>query len=188
MKKLVFFVAFFGVFITSLCAQISGGFYNQNGAVCFVGQNVSGYVLNNLTINCVNAALNQRTTLTLNFLANGASFSVGPTEGWMWQPGEQLYVTFANGQTVYWTFQPVTPSYTVPDNSYSPSSSNNNLVIQEEIRQLESKIKDAERSLSLYQEWHDKNPTSTNARLITEQRRLIQTYQNRIQDLYRRMR
>lgn len=62
------------------------------------------------------------------------------------------------------------------------------MVIQEKIRQLEWRIRDAERSLRKYEEWNRKNPSISSSQLISSQRRLIRTYQDQIQDLIRQMR
>lgn len=172
------------IFATIMFAQISGGFYYGNGFVYFMGQNVSGYGLSKLTIKCVNNQLNQQQTFTMSFLANGKTFTIGPADGWEWQPGEQLFITYANGQSVYWAYQPTSPSYNIAPNN---NSTRNNLVIQEQIRQLESKIRDAERSLRLYEKWNDKNPSISNTQLINAQRQLIRTYQDRIQQLIRQI-
>lgn len=168
-------------------AQLSGGFYNQNGCVYFVGQNVSGYALGNLTVRCVNFVLNQRQFYSVESLANGGSFSIGPENGWQWQPGEQVIVTYQSGLSVYWTFQPAS-AYGVPySNPSSAESSSHNLVIQERIRQLEWKIRDAERSLRKYEEWNRKNPSISSSQLVNSQRRLIRTYQEQIQELMRQL-
>lgn len=186
MKRITLFLGSLCVFTTTLLAQITGGFYNQNGYIYFIGQNVSGYGLSNLTIKCVNNELNQQQTFTMDFLSNGNRFSVGPSEDWVWQPGERLIITYANGQSVYWVYQPA-PIYNSPyDNSFN-NSSNNNMVIREQIRQLESKIRDAERSLRQYEEWNRKDPSISNSQLVNSQRQLIRTYQDRIQQLIRQM-
>lgn len=188
MKRLFSFLCFYAVCQFTMLAQLLGGFYNQNGHIYFVGQNVSGNSLRNLTVQCVNSTLNQQQSYTVRFLANGETFSVGPGDGWFWQQGEQLWVTYGNGQSVYWTFQP-TPIYNIPyDNSSSSSSSSNNSVLQERIRQLEWKLQDAEKSLRKYEEWNRKNPSISGSQLVNSQRRLIRTYQEQIQDLLRQMR
>lgn len=185
MKRLFLFFCLCTLFQLTILAQLSGGFYNQNGSIYFVGQNVSGYSLSNLTVKCVNSALGQQQSYTVGFLANGDSFSVGPENGWYWQPGEQLFVTYENGQSVYWIFQPV-PTYNVPyDNS--SSSSGNDLVIRERIRQLEWKLRDAEESLRKYEEWNRKDPSISGGQLVNSQRRLIRTYREQIQDLMRQL-
>lgn len=186
MKRITLFLYLTCVFTTTLLAQINGGFYRQNGYIYFIGQNVSGYSLSNLTIKCVNYALNQEQTFSMKFLSNGNTFAVGPSEGWVWQPGEKLTIIYANGQSVYWIYQPVSISNSPYDNS-SNNSSGNNMVIREQIRQLESKIQDAERSLRLYEEWNRKDPSISNSQLVNSQRQLIRTYQDRIQQLIQQM-
>ncbi len=187
MRCILLFLCLSAICKLTALAQLSGGFYNQNGYVYFVGQNVSGHVLRNLTVKCVNSVLNQQQSYSLCFLANRDSFSIGPENGWQWQPGEQLCVIYENGQSVYWIFQPA-PSYNIPYDDSSAESVSNNLVIQEKIRQLEWKIRDAERSLHKYEEWNQKNPSISGSQLISSQRRLIRTYQDQIQDLIRQIR
>ena len=185
MKRLFLFSCLCALFPLTMLAQLSGGFYNQNGSIYFIGQNASGYSLSNLTVKCVNSALGQQQSYTVEFLANGDSFSVGSENGWFWQPGEQLFVTYGNGQSVYWVFQPV-PTYNVSyDNS--SSSSGDYLVIRERIRQLEWKLRDAEESLRKYEEWNRKDPSISGGQLVNSQRRLIRTYRNQIQDLMRQL-
>ncbi len=185
MKRLFLFSCLCALFPLTMLAQLSGGFYNQNGSIYFIGQNASGYSLSNLTVKCVNSALGQQQSYTVEFLANGDSFSVGSENGWFWQPGEQLFVTYGNGQSVYWVFQPV-PTYNVSyDNS--SSSSGDYLVIRERIRQLEWKLRDAEESLRKYEEWNRKDPSISGGQLVNSQRRLIRTYRDQIQDLIRQL-
>ena len=184
-RKLLLLCAFFYSSL-SLMSQIVGGFYQQNGYVYFMGQNVSGFTLRNLTIQCVNAVLSQQQTFTMNFLANGGTFTVGPNDGWAWEVGERLIVVYANGQSVYWDFQPV-PAYVAPNtNMYDyDNSASDNLVDMERIRQLESKKRDAERSLRMYEQWNEENPSVSNSQLINSTKRLIRTYENQIQQILR---
>lgn len=94
-------------------------------------------------------------------------------------------MTYGNGQSVYWVFQPV-PTYNVSyDNS--SSSSGDYLVIRERIRQLEWKLRDAEESLRKYEEWNRKDPSISGGQLVNSQRRLIRTYRDQIQDLIRQL-
>lgn len=187
MKRILLSLFLIGLFATTSLAQISGGFYMIDGYVYFKGQNASGYGLGNITIQCVNSYLGQQLEFTMDFLPNGNSFTIGPSNGWEWQQGEQLFITFANGQSVYWTYQPV-PAYDSPYDNYSDDSYSNNLVVREQIRQLESKIRDAERSLRQYEERNRQNPSISNTQLINSQRRLINTYEDRIQQLMRQIR
>lgn len=187
MKRLFSILLLICTLSLSAVVQITGGFYTQNGSVFFMGTNNSGYNLSGLTIKCVNNYLNQERTFTLNTMVNGSNFTVGDADGWTWQPGEHLYVTYSNGKSVYWTYQPSTnynPSY---NNQYENSSSNN-AVILERIRQLEWKLKDAERSLRQYEESNNKHPSATGSMLVSSARNLVRTYQQQIQDLRRQLR
>ena len=184
-RMLLFLCVFFGGTLT-LMSQITGGFYQQNGYVYFMGQNISGGALRNLTIRCVNSVLSQQQTFRMNFLVNGGTFTVGPNDGWAWELGERLIVTYANGQSVYWDFQPV-PTLGMPDDNmyYYNNSTSDNMVDRERIRQLESKKRDAERSLRMYEQWNEENPSVSNSQLIISTKRLIRTYENQIQQILR---
>lgn len=169
-------------------AQITGGFYSKNGSVYFRGTNNSGYKLGSLKIKCVNSYLKQERTFTMNYMMNGSNFTVGEADGWIWQPGEQLFVTYSNGQSVYWIYQSTTYSNPSYDNQYNNNSSSNNGVILERIRQLEWKLQDAQRSLSEYEARNNNNPSVSGGMLVNSQRQLVRTYQQQIQDLRRQLR
>lgn len=105
----------------------------------------------------------------------------------------QSMIITTNGQNYPYTLSkmenapnvPYDPNYNIP----SPNNGGSNRAYCEaEIRQLEYKIKDAERSLKLYEEWNRKDPSISNSQLVSSQRRLIRTYQDRIQELIRQMR
>lgn len=104
----------------------------------------------------------------------------------------QSMVITMNGQNYPYTLSKMQNTTNVPYNpSYEqvPSgSSSNRAYCEAEIRQLEYKIRDAERSLRLYEEWNRKDPSISNSQLVSSQRRLIKTYQDRIQELIRQMR
>ena len=74
-RMLLFLCVFFGGTLT-LMSQITGGFYQQNGYVYFMGQNISGGALRNLTIRCVNSVLSQQQT----FLIFHAKFQMFSTK------------------------------------------------------------------------------------------------------------
>lgn len=169
-------------------AQITGGFYAQNGSVYFMGTNNSGYKLGCLTIKCVNTYLQQERTFTMDYMLNGSNFTVGEANGWTWQSGEQLFITYGNGQSVYWTYQPSTYTATSYNNQYNNNSSSNNGVILERIRQLEWKLQDAQRSLSDYETRNNKNPSISGGMLVNSQRKLVRTYQQQIQELKSQLR
>lgn len=97
-----------------------------------------------------------------------------------------MIVTYANGQSVYWDFQPV-PTLGMPDDNmyYYNNSTSDNMVDRERIRQLESKKRDAERSLRMYEQWNEENPSVSNSQLIISTKRLIRTYENQIQQILR---
>jgi hypothetical protein len=82
-----------------------------NSVVYFRGNNISQYILP-ITVICVNETLRQQRSFSYN-VAPGYSFSIGPNEGWKWQPREKLYVYYQNGQSFYWTYTPANnPTFT----------------------------------------------------------------------------
>lgn len=96
----------------------------------------------------------------------------------------QSMVISINGQNYQYTCSgttgntvnlPFNSGYSSPDRD-----SSNKAYYQTEIEQLEYKIRDAERSLEFYKESNAKNPTISGGLLISEQQKLIRTYQNRI--------
>lgn len=100
----------------------------------------------------------------------------------------QSMVITMNGQNYPYTLSKM-QNTTNPDYKPLPSgNSSNRAYCEAEIRQLEYKIRDAERSLRLYEEWNRKDPSISNSQLVSSQRRLIRTYQDRIQELIRQMR
>lgn len=91
-------------------AQISGGFNTGtdiygNKYVYFQGTNNSSYNIN-INILCRNDNLDEERAFNFSPLYSGNSFTIGPANGWIWQPGEKLYITYPNGKSVYWVFQP----------------------------------------------------------------------------------
>lgn len=104
----------------------------------------------------------------------------------------QSMVITMNGQNYPYTLSKMENATNVPYNpNYTPSpggNSSNRAYCEAEIRQLEYKIRDAERSLRLYEKWNEKDPSISNSQLVSSQRRLIRTYQDRIQELIRQMR
>lgn len=162
-------------------AQVKGGFYygTFQGQTCayFKGTNVSGRSLYELKVYCANEVLNQQQEYTLDILENNDSFELGPVNGWMWQPGEKLYVVYNNGQSVHWVYA-TEPAMGIPDKI--PNSNSNKATIRARISELEYKLKDAERSLRSYEKSNEKNPTATGMMLIMQQQKLIQTYRDQI--------
>ena len=107
---LIFFL--FGCLFTyGQRSPIQGSFKTQadyvgNTYVYFEGVNISDYDFSDLTISCVNEMKDEENSFSLDELDSGDSFSVGIDDGWLWEPGEKLYITFANGKSFYWTYVP----------------------------------------------------------------------------------
>ncbi|MFI3261465.1 MAG: hypothetical protein R3Y26_01015 [Rikenellaceae bacterium] len=56
-----------------------------------------------IKISCINEYLGQKKDFNI-VVNSGTNFNVGPNEGWYWQSGEKLYITYSNGTSVYWTY------------------------------------------------------------------------------------
>lgn len=124
MKKMLLFLGLVLGGLTTVTAQITGRFYQQSGYVYFVGQNVSGNFLDGFTVQCVNMPLNQQQTYDIGRLADGETFSIGPSDGWSWQAGEQVIVTLPSGQSFYWVYEPAR-SHGVPTRKNTEADSTN---------------------------------------------------------------
>lgn len=107
MKKVVVLIVII-LLTCSAQAQISGGFYYGsdvygNGFVYFQGSNVSASNLN-IKVICKNDDLDEEKVFYFTPLYSGNNFTIGPADGWIWQPGEKLYIIYPNGKNVYWIY------------------------------------------------------------------------------------
>ncbi|MDP3442498.1 MAG: hypothetical protein Q8T08_06505 [Ignavibacteria bacterium] len=194
MKKsyLIFFL--FGCLFTyGQSSPIQGSFktkadYIGNTYIYFEGVNNSDYDFSNLTIACINEVKNEKINFSLDKLDSGDSFLIGAKDGWFWERGEKLYVIFANGKSIYWVYNPHPNGYdqnAITTNNFSNNSNNKYRAeqIKIQIRQLEGKIKDSNRSLQLYEEMGSKNISISNQMLQQSTRQLIRTYENQKSNL-----
>lgn len=172
----------------TIFSQVLGNFKHQvdnygNFVVYFEGENITNNTLWNINLVCMNEEKGDKLSLSLNQLNSGGSFYIGPKEGWNWELGEKLFITFSNGKSFYWTYGKSATNhnnniYQNPNNSYDVTSKK--LRIQQidlQISQLERKIKDSERSLKLFEEMGEKNPSISNSMLQQSTLQLIQTYE-----------
>lgn len=111
MKKifLIITVLFFGLSIYSQNNYISGKFYMTENGTYFQGVNKTSYNLP-ILITAVNEAKNQKLSWNLN-LAPYNKFTISSNNGWTWEAYEKLYITFSNGETIYWVFSPKNTSF-----------------------------------------------------------------------------
>ena len=82
-----------------LSAQLRGQFYTgQDGHIYFQATNVSGSYFN-AAIRAISNDRDNSETITV-----GQGFILGPTTPWKWywKKGDRIYVTYPNGQSVYW--------------------------------------------------------------------------------------
>lgn len=87
------------VYVGELSAQLHGQFYtSQDGHIYFQATNVSGSYFN-AAIRAISNNRDNSETITV-----GQGFLLGPTTPWKWywKKGDRIYVTYPNGQSVYW--------------------------------------------------------------------------------------
>lgn len=184
--RTILFITCFFLFSGKGVAKISGVFYyscyQEQSIICFKGTNVSGKVLRDLKVKCVNRVLGQQQEFTLKTVAPGSFFIIGPGRNWIWQPGEKLYIGGPDGRTMCWECKlnpligPARSEKAVDHTS-----------VEIEIEQLRYKIRDAERSLREYERMNARNPSVTGMMLVMEQMKLIQTYRERLYTLIQRL-
>ena len=98
MKKF-FFICFILFSICKLSAQLQGQFFTgQDGHIYFQATNVAG-VYFNATVRAISNDRDNSETITV-----GQGFILGPTTPWQWywKEGDRIYVTYPNGQQVFW--------------------------------------------------------------------------------------
>lgn len=188
MKKSGLAIVVLFICLVSAAARIEGGFYYVqdlygNVSIVFKGKNTSGRPLRNLKIRCINDVLKQHKDLTIRSLPEGNLFEVGLAEGWQWLSGEKLRVTYDDGHTATWIYAPVPAAGPVAP---APEPAGE-AYLKTRIRQLRYKLKEARRSLRLYERMNDKNPSVSGGMLVTEQYRLVRTYENQLYELERQL-
>lgn len=192
--KFLILLVFLGIIVPAY-SQINGGYYWWNSMgqsfLYFQGKNVSGRTLKYFKVTCVNERLHQRMSFNFTNVANKKIFTIGPGNGWVWQNGEKIYIDYG-GKRSCWVCN-IVPSQNTYIPSCTPSYNNdsytsNYYAIMARIRQYEYKLRDAERSLRLYQEWNDRNPSISGTNLIISQQQLVWTYRQCIQNLLMQLR
>lgn len=198
MKKIFFTILFAFTALFSI-GQIAGGFYygtdyGGNVYVYFQGTNISQYNLQ-FKIRSVNEQLDEEKSWNCK-LSMGENFTVGPSDGWYWQLGEKLIITYPNGASYHWVYAPqqnYNNNYNY-NNSPNPNQTNDYYKksqiesIKFQISQLDQKIRDSERSLALYKELGEKNYSISNTMLQQSTLRLIQTYRTQKSSLESQLR
>ena len=172
MKKTIFTILLAFTSLFSI-GQVTGGFYygtdyGGNVFIYFQGTNVSQYSIQ-LEIKSVNEQLKEEKSWNCN-LAPGNYFTIAPSDGWFWQPGEKLIITYSNGTSYYWVYAPqqnynsyndfmdrdiMTPSwmYDIPDisdynqfNSTNSKSHRTKAEIDIQIAKIERELSDTRRN------------------------------------------
>lgn len=101
--------------VGELSAQLSGQFYtSQDGHIYFQATNVSGCYFN-AAIRAISNNRDNSETITV-----GQGFLLGPTTPWRWywKKGDRIYVTYPNGQSVYWECPSTDIAYSESDVSF----------------------------------------------------------------------
>jgi hypothetical protein len=106
---LFIFILFLGISVYSQNNYITGCFYINNNGTYFMGTNQTQYALP-IKITAVNETKNQQRFWTIN-LQPYSSFTINKDNGWIWEAYEKLYITFNNGQSIYWVFSPKNTSF-----------------------------------------------------------------------------
>lgn len=198
MKKITFTILFAFTALFSI-GQITGGFfygtdYGGNVYVYFQGTNISQYSIR-IEIRSINEQLDQEKSWNCN-LSSGDYFTVGPSDGWFWQPGEKLIITYSNGTSYYWVYalqqnynsydnfmdrDIMTPAWmdNVPDiNNYdqfnsSKSTNRTKAEIDIQIAKLERYLSDARRDYE----------NCSSVVLKPSYYKIIQNYEEKLQEL-----
>ena len=85
--------------IGEIAAQLRGQFYTaQDGHIYFQATNVSGSYFN-ATIRAISTDRDNSESIKV-----GQGFILGPSTPWKWywKEGDRIYVTYPNGQSVFW--------------------------------------------------------------------------------------
>lgn len=99
-RKLVLFLCYFA-YICSY-GQLQGSFnYAQDGHIYFYLSNPTGYQIP-VTWGVYNFRKNEQ-RVNQGVMTPYSTFTYGPNMNWIWEKDERFVVTYANGQTVYWT-------------------------------------------------------------------------------------
>ena len=127
MKKLLFVM----FSLVSLCAygQLQGTFnYAQDGHIYFYLSNPTGYQIP-VVWGVYNFDKNQQRQ-NQGSMAPYSTFVYGPNFNWVWEKGERFAVTYANGQTVYWTCPETDPAIR---NRSNPSFRSNLIAVSKNV-------------------------------------------------------
>ena len=185
LKTILFIICFF-VFSGKGIAQVSGTFYyafDQGQLIIyFQGTNWSRRDLHNVKVKCVDEQLKQQWEITLEIVASGSPFIVGPGRKWMWQMGEKLYITYADGKTLCWECK------LHPLNCSAESKKTVvNTAAEIEIEQLRYKIREGKEYLREYEQMNARNPSAVARMFVREQMKLIQDYQEKLYVLVKQL-
>lgn len=110
MKRFILF-AFFVFVSFSATAQLRGNFtMGRDGHIYFQATNVSGYSFT-ATIEAISDDRTNSETITV-----GQGFYLGPSTPWRWywKKGDQIIVTYPNGNSVYWECPQTDAAYSHP--------------------------------------------------------------------------
>jgi len=108
MKKMLFMFLFVIAHLNSY-GQLQGTFnYAQDGHIYFFLSNPTGYQVP-VVWGVYNFDKNEQRQ-NQGVMAPYSTFTYGPNANWVWEKNERFAVTYANGQTVYWTCPETDPA------------------------------------------------------------------------------
>lgn len=108
MKKVLLYLLL--IFICPLSyGQLQGSFkYAQDGHIYFYLSNPTGYQVP-VVWGVYNLNKNEQRQYQ-GCMAPYSTFTYGLNANWLWEKGERFAITYANGQTVYWTCPETDPA------------------------------------------------------------------------------
>lgn len=116
------------IFIGKISAQLNGQFLTgQDGHIYFQAANVSGTYFN-ATITAISEYNERKNSETITV---GQGFILGPSTPWEWYwvQGDKIYVTYPNGQQVFWECPYTDSSYNISFKQKHYSATNNYVTI-----------------------------------------------------------
>lgn len=107
MKRILLSALFLSLVLFGF-SQIQGGFYSfydnyGYSHIYFKGTNLTQYNYD-ITITYLNTITGEKKVKYCKPLYSNNNFTIGENDGWWWQPGEYLIITYSNGKSYYWRY------------------------------------------------------------------------------------
>lgn len=157
MKRFFLFLYLFSYFcIGKISAQLNGQFLQgQDGHVYFQATNIYGTYFNATVIAI--SEYNERKNSEM--ITVGQGFILGPSTPWRWYwvQGDRIYVTYPNGQQVFWECPYTDAAYNISFGGGYYSPTNNYVNIQSETGAKKGQYKvylnDGKKYINFYDTW-----------------------------------